>query len=106
MKPRKSLKWVKEGIQVRVVSKKVLSGKLYNKVLPVTTVLDQYSFEVFSDELNRPITDLREKEIETVLPRSKDIEREIGNRTVLIVRGRHEGSQGTVSSIDKKKDRV
>ena len=64
MKPRKSLKWVKEGIQVRIVSKKVLSGKLYNKVLPVTTVLDQYSFEVFSDELNRPITDLREKDIE------------------------------------------
>lgn len=80
VKPRKSLKWVKEGIQVRIVSKKVLSGKLYNKVLPVTTVLDQYSFEVFSDELNRPITDLREKDIETVLPRSKDIEREIGNR--------------------------
>jgi len=36
----KPLKWVTEGILIRVASKKAFSGKLYNCVLPVTTVLD------------------------------------------------------------------
>ena len=61
---------------MRVVSKKACNGRLYNRVLPVNAVLDKHTFEVFSEELNRPITELREKDIETVLPRSKDIERE------------------------------
>ena len=91
---------------VRVASKKAFGGKLYNRVLPVTTVLDQFSFEVFSDEHNRSITDLREKDVETVLPRSKDVEKSHGNRTVLIVRGRHQGASGIVNSIDKKRDKV
>ena len=75
-------------------------------MLPVNTVLDQCTFEVYSTEYNRPVTDLREKDVETVLPRSKDIERSSGNRTVLIVRGPHKGASGTVSSIDKKRDKV
>ena len=91
---------------MRVVSKKACNGKLYNRVLPVTTVLDRYSFEVFSHELNRPISELREKDVETVLPRSKDIEREQGNRTVVVVRGPHKGAVGLVNSIDKKRDKV
>jgi hypothetical protein len=100
------LKWVTGGIQVRVTSKKAVDGKLYNCVLPVTTVLDQSTFEVYSDQLNRPITELREKDVETVLPRSKDIEKGQGNRTVQIVRGKEKGSTGTVKSIDKKRDKV
>jgi len=45
---QKKLKWIKEGILVRVVSKKAFSGKLYNCVLPVQTVLSENTFEVFS----------------------------------------------------------
>ena len=107
MKAAKPLKWVMEGIQVRVVSKKVADGRLYNKVLPVMTVLDRCTFEVFSEELNCAFTYLREKDIETVLPRSKDIEqRDKGNLDVIILRGENKGSTGTVKSIDKKKDKV
>jgi len=53
----------------------VAEGRLYYKKLPVITVLDQYTFEVFSSELNREFTNIREKDVETVLPRSKEIER-------------------------------
>lgn len=102
----KALKWVTEGILVRVVSKKAFSGKLYNCVLPVSTVLSETTFEVFSREHNRHITELREKDVETALPRSKDIEKATGNRTVIIVRGRYRGASGTVNSIDKKRDKV
>lgn len=91
---------------MRVASKKVYGGKLYNRVLPVTTVLDQSTFEVFSEEMNRPLTELREKDVETVLPRSKDVERQTGNRSVLVVRGPYKGSLGVVNSIDKKRDKV
>ena len=107
-KASKPLKWVTEGIQVRVVSKKVADGRLYNKVLPVMTVLDRCTFEVFSEELNCAFTYLREKDIETVLPRSKDLEgsREKTNLDVIILKGEYKGQIGTVRSIDKKKDKV
>ena len=72
----------------------------------MTTVLDHATFEVYSRNHNRPVTELREKDVETALPRSKDIERAAGNRTVVIVRGKHKGSYGTVNSIDKKRDKV
>ena len=57
-----------------MVSDKVCDGKLYNIVVPVTNVHDANTFEVYSKELNREFTDLREKDIETVLPRSRDLE--------------------------------
>ena len=93
----KPLKWIQEGIQVRVVSKKAFRGKLYNRIVPVTTVLDHATFEVYSQEHNRPITDLRERDVETVLPRSKDVEKGQGQLTVMVVRGRHKGATGTVN---------
>ena len=55
------------------------------------TVLDQNTFEVFSRELNCEFTCLREKDIETVLPRSKELESNCGNIEVLILRGEHKG---------------
>jgi len=41
---RKKLKWVIPGIVIRVVSKKVAGGKLYNKKLRVADVLSSYQF--------------------------------------------------------------
>ena len=72
----------------------------------MTNVLDQYTFEVYSQEHNRAITELRERDVETVLPRSKDVERSQGDRTVVVVRGRHRGAIGTVNQIDKRGDKV
>lgn len=65
---------------MRVVSKSAVNGKLYNCIVPVTTVLNHYSFEVYSDALKKPISSLREKDVETALPRSKDVEAGTGNR--------------------------
>ena len=71
------------------------------------TVLDRCTFEVFSEELNCAFTYLREKDIETVLPKSKDLDsRDKTNLDVKILRGEYKGSTGTVKSIDKKKDKV
>jgi len=39
---KKKLKWVIPGIIIRVVSKKVAHGKLYNKKLKVTDVVNSY----------------------------------------------------------------
>lgn len=39
---KKRLKWVYPGIIVRVVSKKVENGKLYNKKMKVADVLNKY----------------------------------------------------------------
>ena len=38
----KLLKWVIEGIYVRVVSKKAADGKLYGKIVNIRNVLDSY----------------------------------------------------------------
>ena len=100
------MKWITDGIYVRVISKRVAEGSLYNKKLPVITILDQYTFEVYSDELNREFTNLREKDVETVLPRSKDVQKDPNNCSVLIVRGRHRGQSGKIHSIDKQRDQV
>ena len=62
------------------MSKKVDGGRLYNKLVKVTTIFDKYSFEAIPlDEDQRgvdvqAITDLREKDVETVLPSRSDIE--------------------------------
>lgn len=39
------MKWVKEGILVRMVNKNISEGGLYGKELEITTVLDEYTFE-------------------------------------------------------------
>ena len=43
-KERKRLKWVLPSIIVRVISKKVDDGRLYNQKMRVIDVLDKYSF--------------------------------------------------------------
>jgi len=56
---------------VRCVSRSVDDGKLYGKELDVITVLDDSKFEV---KLGSKIIDyLREKDVETVLPTSKQL---------------------------------
>ena len=107
----KRLKWVTEGLILRVISKKVHDGKLYDKLVKITTIFDKYSFEAIPlDEDQKghdvvSITDLREKDLETVLPTRTEIEH--GERIqVLIVYGKYKGQTAKVISIDKKRDRV
>lgn len=40
------MKWVVPGIVVRVISKKVEDGKLYNKKVRIVDVPDKYSFTI------------------------------------------------------------
>lgn len=96
-----------EGILVRIISSKVHRGRLYNKVVPVTSVLSQTAFEVYCKDLNRHVGDLREKEIETVMPRSKHLEKkEEGPTKVKVLRGENAGRIGIVQHLDKKRDKV
>lgn len=61
-----------------MISRKVANGRLYEKKVKVSNVLDQYNFEVAplegSDRLELTYTDLREKDLETVLPSSKKLD--------------------------------
>ena len=50
------------------MSKSIHSGSLYNKELEVSGVLSEFAFEVKSE--GRYFTDLRERDVETVLPTS------------------------------------
>lgn len=59
---------MREGLLVRCVSKSIHSGSLYNKELEVSGVLSEFAFEVKSE--GRYFTDLRERDVETVLPTS------------------------------------
>ncbi len=91
------------GLIVRVVSKKVANGKLYNKKMRVSDVLSAYQF------LAVPIEDadggvnayenLVEKEIETVMPKAD-------NEPIAILRGEFKGEIGKMLSRDRKKDEV
>jgi len=95
------LKWVIPGIVIRVVSKKVAEGKLYNKKLKVTDVLSQYQFLAVPTEgadLNA-YDNIREKDIETVMP--KEI-----NESIAVLRGEFKGEVGKMISRDRKKDEV
>ena len=62
------MKWVREGIIVRCVSKSCHDGRLYGKELTVTAVLSEYAFEAKCD--SKIYSDLREKDLETILPSS------------------------------------
>lgn len=85
---------------VRVVSKKVEDGKLYNKKLRIVDVPDKYSFTAIQIEGQQNVyDDLREKDIETVIP--KDNEEE-----VLILKGEFKKKTGKILSKDKKKEEV
>ena len=79
---------------------------MYEKKVKVTNVLDQYNFEVapceMSSRLEPTYTDLREKDLETVLPSSKKLED--STSLIKIVSGEHLGRTGKVLSIDKKRD--
>lgn len=80
---------------MRVVSKKTHQGRLYGKIVNVRTVLDAYTFEVCEPGSTQTLSDLREKDIETVLPSSKDLASG-QNTAVMLLRGANRGKHGRV----------
>lgn len=69
---KKKLKWVIPNLIIRVVSKKVAEGKLYNKKLRVADVLSAYQFlavPIEGGSASMMYDDLREKDIETIIPK-------------------------------------
>ena len=72
------------GIIVRVINKKLEQGKLYNKKLVVNEVHDRYHFSCqpleSGEGLLKSYSQLTEKDIETVIPRSGE-----ANASVLIL---------------------
>ncbi|CDW79585.1 g patch domain and kow motifs-containing [Stylonychia lemnae] len=99
----KKLKWILPGLIVRVISKKIEEGKLYNTKLKVTDVLNESRFLAVplqaDSSSKRVYDDLREKDLETVLPRDL-------NEPVAVLKGEFRGETGKILSKDKKKDQV
>ena len=96
----KRLKWVLPGLIVRVVSKKAEGGKLYNTKLRVTDVLSAYKFHALPLEGAQVLYEnLREKDIETVIPREDGAQ-------VALLKGEHKGEVGKILSRDKKKEEL
>mmetsp|Transcript_28831 Transcript_28831/g.21471 ORF Transcript_28831/g.21471 Transcript_28831/m.21471 type:complete len:192 (+) Transcript_28831:15-590(+) len=98
----KKLKWVLPGIVVRVTSKKVEEGKLYNQKLRILDVLTENKFlavPLENAKRAQEFTDLKEKHLETVLPKETDSE-------VLVLKGRCRGEVGKIISRDKKKQQL
>lgn len=102
-KEKKRLKWVLPNIIIRVVSKKVEDGKLYNRKLRVIDVLNDYQFSATPIDSSSThlivYSDLREKEIETVIPKDQSEE-------ILILKGDFRGDTGKILSRDRKRDEV
>ena len=97
--PRR-LKWVMPGIVVRVITK----GKLYNCKVRISDVLSAFEFLAVPIEKSRSgdltvYDNLREKDIETVMPKMAD-------ESIAILRGEYKGEIGKMLSRDRKKDEV
>jgi len=82
---------------VRVVSKKIRDGRLFDKKLTVHDISDEYSFTAM-DERGNIIDDLREKDVETVIPKLKSL--------VKVLYGEHKGHVGTLLDRNKQKNQV
>lgn len=83
-----------------MISKKTEDGRLYNKKLKIMDVHDKYSFSAMLIEGgNKVYESLKEKDLETVIPKDNEAE-------VMILRGEHKKRTGKILSRDKKKDEV
>lgn len=96
-KEKKRLKWITTHIIVKVVSKKVRDGRLYEKKVKVSDILDEYSFSVLDDKGNH-IDELREKDVQTVMPKQ--------NGLLKVLAGDHKDKVAVLLERDKKKNRV
>ncbi len=91
------ISWVVAGLKVRVNSKKLKGGKFLAKKGRVSDVTSPTTFcLVMEDERNTYLEDVREGDVETVIPK-------VGGK-VLCVKGKHKGETGTL--LERKRDRA
>ena len=64
---KKPLKWISEGLIVRVISDKIYKGVLYNQKIHIKNIINHSQFLATSKD-NKTYDDLVEKDLETVLP--------------------------------------
>ena len=93
----KPLTWVKEGLIVRIISDKYCDGKFYNKKVHVKTIMNDRQF--LASDGPKILDDLREKDLETVLPASSEFEK----ATVMVLKT---GEFAKILQKDKKKEEV
>ncbi|CAG9332241.1 unnamed protein product [Blepharisma stoltei] len=94
---QKKLRWVMPGLRVRVRSQKVCDGSLYNSKVIINDVLDKYSFTALLRN-QRIITNLTEKDIETVIPSL--------NEPIMILKGTNRGEVANLIERDRKRNKV
>jgi DNA/RNA-binding protein KIN17 len=93
--------WLHRNIIVRIISKKLSSGKYYKRKAIVDKVIDKYSAEVevmdsSHDRDGGDILRIDQDDLETVIPK------EIGEK-VRILNGRWRGKKARVEKLDKKR---
>lgn len=93
----KRVKWVMPHLVVRVVSQKAHGGKLYNTKVQIQDVIDHENISVLT-ETNQLYEGLREKDLETVMPRMEE--------NVRVVKGEHRGTTGRLMERNKKENKV
>ena len=93
----KTLKWILHGIKLKIVNKKYKDGKYY---LTEGTVGDIITPEIFSfiAEKGEALEDLREKDVETVIPKLQN--------KIIILSGKFKGSVGILLERSKSKNEV
>lgn len=91
------LTWVSEGLIVRIISDKYRSGKFYNKKVHIKTIMNDTQF--LATEGSTVLDDLREKDLETVLPGTSEFE----TAQVMVLKTKE---LGKVLSKDKRKEKV
>lgn len=96
------LKWVREGLIVRVINDRYRNGTFYNKKAQIKTIMNEYKFLACPLNSTTVLDDLEERDLETVLPSSS----EMATATVMVLRGEHAGEKGRLLSKDKKRERV
>ena len=96
-KDKKRLKWITTNIMVRVISKKVRNGKLYEKKVYISDILDEYSFSAIDDKGNT-VDELREKDVETIMPKPNDL--------VKVLVGEERDKVAVMLERDKKNNQV
>jgi len=82
------IKWVVAGIRVRVISQSLCGGALYQKKGRVEDVMDSSRFIIVMDGDRKIIEGVKEKYVETALPK-------VGGR-VRVLRGEHKGTVGAL----------
>ena len=94
---KRRLKWIVPHIIIRVINKKSGNGKLYDKKLHVMDILDDYTFTAM-DEKGQIHEELREKDVETVIPKLQG--------SVKIINGENKGKVGTLLERNKERNQV